>query len=382
LGCSLEQIDERLRNLLVRLTPDHLRVDLRLAHIGWQELFQTAVQQAALLSAPLEIAVFLGDNSEIELAELCEVTRALEPRIARWLIFHEQEKTTSSRWIKLARNYLKVLVPKIPIASGTNADFYQLNQFRLSTDQCDAICWSANPQVHAFDNASMVETLEAHRAPIESARAYFPEKPLIISPVTLRPRFNPVATGEEAEDATRLPSSVDPRQMSLFCAGWTIGSINQFSWAGVNSLTYFETVGWKGLVESAPGPLLPELFFSFPYAAFPIYHVLAEILRFSGGKVQLYANDDSLSITGIALKKEQRQMILVANLTGENHRVAFEQLPGPVARAKVLDATTFVEATSNPEWFQALEMEPVDCSGRKITIGISPFGICHLYFEL
>jgi hypothetical protein len=382
LGCSLEQIDERLSSLLMRLTPDHLRVDLRLAHTGWRDLFQSALQQAVLLRAALEIAVFLGDNSEEELAELREVTRVLEPRIVRWLIFHEQEKTTSSRWLKLARDYLKVLDPNIPIASGTNADFYQLNQFRLSTDQCDAICWSANPQVHAFDNASMVETLEAHRAPIESARAYFPEKPLIISPVTLRPRFNPVATGEETEDAAQLPSSVDPRQMSLFCAGWTIGSINEFSAAGVDSLTYFETTGWKGLIESASGPLLPDLFFSFPYAAFPVYHILAEVLRFSGGAVQLYANDDALSITGIALKKEQCQMILVANLTGENRRVALEQLPGPVAWAKVLDATTFAAATSNPEWFQALGTERVDCSYGKASIEIAPFGIYHLYFGL
>jgi hypothetical protein len=377
LGCSTEEPDQRLGRHLAHLTPDHLRVDLHLVRPGWREHFETALHQATIIGTDLEIAVFLGENAETELAELREVTRASEPRVARWLIFHEQERTTSSRWIQLARKYLQVY--QIPIASGTNADFYQLNQFRVPYSECDAICWSANPQVHAFDNASIIETLEAHRAPVESAKVHFPGKPLIISPVTLRPRFNPVATSDEVEDVDRLPPSVDPRQMSLFCAGWTIGSINAFSSAGVDSLTYFETIGWKGLIESSSGSPLPKLFFSSPYAAFPVYHVLREVLRFSGGKVRLYENDDPLSVTGIALEKGERQIVLLANLTDENREVVIGRVLGRNIRAKILDRSSFLAATADPEWFR--ELEPERLEWRNGSVEISPFGIFFFYFE-
>jgi hypothetical protein len=100
----------------------------------------------------------------------------------------------------------------------------------------DLVCYSINPQVHAFDDCSLVETLAAQATTLESARSFVGSTPIAVTPVTLRPRFNPNATGPQPEPPPgELPPQVDPRQLSLFGAGWTMGSIKYLTEGGVAS---------------------------------------------------------------------------------------------------------------------------------------------------
>lgn len=88
------------------------------------------------------------------------------------------------------------------------------------------LTFAITPQVHAFDNASRVETLATQAAAVASTRRLAGERPVIVSPVTLKPRHNPYATGPVPPvPPGALPPQVDPRQMSLFAAGWTVGSL-------------------------------------------------------------------------------------------------------------------------------------------------------------
>ena len=122
---------------------------------------------------------------------------------------------------------------------------------RPPIEALDLACYSMNPQVHAYDNATLVETLDAQGGTVESAKQFVGKLPLAISPITLRPRFNPSAIGPQPEPAPgMLPSQVDVRQMSLFGAGWTLGSIKNLAANGTSSLTYYETTGWRGVMES------------------------------------------------------------------------------------------------------------------------------------
>ena len=140
-----------------------------------------------------------------------------------------------------------------------------------------------NPQVHAFDNRTLVENLEGMEATVESARLIGENHPIAIGPITLRPRFNPNATGTEPETpAGELPARVDPRQMSLFGAGWTLGTLKALSRTGVYSLTYYETTGRLGVMEREKDPPLHPAFPSMPGWAFPLYHVLADVGEFAG----------------------------------------------------------------------------------------------------
>ena len=43
--------------------------------------------------------------------------------------------------------------------------------------------------------------------------------------------------------------------------------------AGVNSVTFYETVGWRGLIEREAGSPLPEKFPSVAGGVFPAYYI-------------------------------------------------------------------------------------------------------------
>ena len=198
--------------------------------------------------------------------------------VARWLIFHVGEKVTRPQWVQMARRILAPVSPDIPIGAGTNAYFAELNRERPDLDGLDCVSYSLNPQVHAFDDASLVENLQAQADTVRSAKAFCGDLPIVVSPITLRPRFNPNATGKDAPTAiNELPFEVDARQMSLMGAGWTLGSLKALCEAGVHSVTYYETTGWRGLMETEIGSPLPNKFPSAPGEVFPVYHALKDI---------------------------------------------------------------------------------------------------------
>jgi len=335
----------------------HLRVDLRMSGPGWTEALRQGWAEAGALG------IVLSDRAEEELGALLELLAQVEPRVRAWTVFQVGEKTVSEGCVRLAREFLAAYDRTIPVGGGTDADFYQLNQFRPPWEDLDFVSFSINPQNHAFDDASLVETLEAQAAPVDSARRYFPGKPLAIGAVTLKPRFNPVATGPEPEpESGELPPQVDVRQMALLGAGWTAGSLGHLGVSGVESITYYETSGWRGVMETEAGSAVPEKFRSLPGAVFPLYHVLADVGVFAGGEIVPSASSAPLLVDGLSLRLGDRKRIVVANLSPEPQRVRVIDLEGHV-RARHLDETCAVAAMRNPEAFRAevgIETEAVD----------------------
>src|SRR5439155_25159898 len=116
-------------------------------------------------------------------------------------------------------------------------------------------------------------------------------------------RFNPVATAEEVEPSEgELPDSVDRRQLSLLGAAWTTGSVKNLAEAGAASLTYFETTGWRGVLERESGPRSGELFPSLPGEVFPLYHVFRDLGELKGRELLVCSSDDPLTAVGLAVR--------------------------------------------------------------------------------
>jgi D-apionolactonase len=239
----------------------------------------------------------------------------------------------------------------VPIGAGTNADLYQLNLQRPPAD-ADFICWSMNPQVHAFDCTSMAETPEAAAQQVLSVREYFPGKPVAVSPITLKPRFNPVATGpEQTLPANELPPEVDPRQLSLFGAAWTLAMIKAVAEAGADSVTFYETTGWRGVMELQTGSTCPAKFPSIPGAVFPLYHVFAEVGEFAGGEILPTESSDPLAVASLLLRKGGRERLLLANLSRHGQKVSWRNVAEPV-RARTINASNVQAAMISPETFR------------------------------
>jgi D-apionolactonase len=349
---------------------DHLRVDVHPILENWEEGLRRGLQEAEALGWSLEIALFLVDT--VSLARVAELLE--DAPVDRILVFVEgaqtatPNETTPGSLVDEVREHLSAVLSDTPIGGGTDYYFTELNRTRPEVERMDAISYSIIPQVHAFDDISLVETLEVQAETVESANALAGGKPVVVSPVTLRRRFNPFALGEEAEpNYNQLPDAVDPRQPSLLGAAWTVGSLKYLSEAGAASVTYYETAGWRGVVERESGSPLPELFSSQPGQMFPLYQVLTCAGEWSDAELLECSSTESLQVVGLAVARNGGISLLASNLQAEPLRVRTEALPwgATVRRLNQFSAPGWSEeqAIDDPTWLELGPYETVRLDG-------------------
>ncbi len=361
----------------------HLRADLRLSKPGYEGVLRQAAEEARSLGVELELALYLSNDGENELKSLVGALDRLardgiKLDVCTWLIFHTQEKSTSKRCIDLARKVLAGYDPGARIGSGTDFFFTELNRGRPPVEALDLVNYSLNPQVHAFDNASLVETLEAQAATVESARQFIGDLPLSISTVTLKMRANPNATGPDPEPAPgELPRQVDVRQMSLFGAGWTAGSLKYIAESNVASVTYYETTGWRGVMELESGSPVPDVFRSLPGGVYPLYHVLADVGDYAAGEVLPTTSSDTLKVNGLALRQRGKTRVILANLSPDAQQVTIRNL-GERVRLRSLDETNAEQAMQAPEEFRAKRGQTRQTTSGTLEVNLLPYAVVRI----
>lgn len=349
-------LTEREITRLSRLGLSHLRAELHLASPRWPEALRLAARDALELGTALELAIHLPADQPGDLAVVAQQLARLKADPIRALVLRDGRKSTLAEDLAAAR--LALADCGMALGAGTAADLYQLNLQRPPAD-ADFICWSMNPQVHAGDLTSIAETPEAAAQQVLSARAYFGDVPLIVSPITLKPRFNPVAESDEPPSGPgKLPPQVDPRQLSLFGAAWTLAMLAALAPTGAESLTLFETTGWRGVMETEAGSPQPAAFPSLPGAVFPLYHVLADLGEFAGGEVLPTSVEPSSGVAALAVRKRGQTALWLANLNAEPRQVRLLGVSGPVT-VRRLDETNVLTAMTEPESFRRTAGQPV-----------------------
>ena len=334
------------RERLARLRLNHLRVDVRFSYANWKTLLHQAQEDAAAISSRLQCALFLTDAAEQNLLDFRGMIRPDFVDIC--LIFHEGEKSTASQWFELAERHLGQ--HGFRLATGTNAYFAELNRQR--PPRRAQACYSINPQVHTFDDLSLLETLEAQPFTVESA-AQFCDGALIISPITLRPRFNPNATDPRQQQELPSTATADPRQQTPFCAAWTVGTLAQLmSLDRIESLTFYETTGPGGIMNSQPHSSAAEPTQAGSGNIFPVYNVFEAVANIRN-VLPLSISDHTL-VTAFAFQNEQGQSIaLIANPTAEPKPVTLHIVDSDLDILKVDEIEV---ARSGPEEVTVTEL--------------------------
>lgn len=352
------------------LRPAHLRLDVDLGADRWEERLETELHACAQVGAAAELALFLADDPRETLPTVVRALRDAGVPVARVLVFRRDEETTPAAWVSLVRTELSWAAP---VGGGVDTYFDELNRRLPDLRPFGVICWSINPQVHAFDERSLIENLEGQAEQVRSGRFFAGPTPIAISPVSLRPRFNAVATtGRSPSDPDALPANADPRQATLFGASWTLGSLAQLIRAGADSLTYFETVGPRGVVEGASAA--PPPFASRAHQAFPLYHVLADAAGLAACDVLACSTPDEPWLAGLAVQQGDGQLVvLVANLLPFSRAV---RLALPVesgsARVRVLDEESAVRASEDPAAFRRQD-DWVDVVGSGLELALGAY---------
>jgi D-apionolactonase len=362
------------------LAPAHLRVDVKLAMSDWGSAWDQATHRASELGVGVELALHLPRDVAPNLEALGEALRRTGVPLVRILVLRDGEIATRPHTLGLVRQHLGSL--DVPIGGGSDCNFCELNREqaldRFALADSDFVFWPINPQVHACDDLSVIESLDAQSATVESARAFAGKLPLVISPITFKQRFNPVATGPEpAPLAGELPPQVDARQLSLFGTGWTLGSLAALARAGAESLTYYETTGWRGVLEPAASSRISERFPSRPGQVFPLYHVFAAIA--GCGSIAPVDVDKPLAVTACALFDRARQpRLLLANMTDSEQVVRVIGWPRPGAQVRLLEEGNVLAMTDAPERFTAQPGRSTPIEHGILSLTLPPFAFARI----
>lgn len=182
---------------------------LRLAHLRVEQ--PERISEAARWNLPLELALTLGDNAQNELAAIHTGGAPL----ARVIVYRKGEPIAAARWVEMAR----ARFPNVPVLPGSDLYFAELNRNRVS-DFSHGVAFGLHPQVHAFDDESIMANLASHESMVETVRSFTAGARVFLSPVTFGPR-----------------GQTDPRLLTMFGAAWTRGAIANFERLRVASAT-------------------------------------------------------------------------------------------------------------------------------------------------
>lgn len=371
----------RLRSL----APGHLWVSVDLSSDNWRDVLAEATDRAIALQTTLDLSVAAApeggwDTLTAALTHMSSpVGRVFAfPVTDEPIVFPRSDLATHPETIAAARNAFSAAGIDAKLGGGTRAYFTELNRASdfLPVDDLDSVTYTINPQVHASDTLSVIETLLVQGDTIRSARNLIGDRELTVGPVTLQPPFNPNATGPApATPDDQLPPTVDARQLSLFGAGWTLGSISELSRAGADAMTFYELYGWRGLSERRRDLTRRALFPSDPGQLFPLYHIFAAASDFAGGSIASVTVAEPFTLAALALRSDNRLRILIASLVDERSTVAV-QIPGlQDASVTNLDETTWDEAAFDPGFLRRASGAALTIEHGSTTFEMLPFAV-------
>ncbi|MFZ2340522.1 MAG: hypothetical protein WAW07_12475 [Bacteroidales bacterium] len=329
---------------------DHYRVDLHLWKSGWQFKAEEFCQEALDLGYRTEFALFFDDNVHQQINNFIDWYSRRHVPIANFLLHHCSIPSTPDKLAAEVIPLLRKVNPDVKIATGTNANFAELNHNRPGETGNDCICYSIYPQEHASDNLTLVENLESQFHSVRSAREIAGSKKILISPVNIQMGFN-ASTGfiDLPWTGSGPPPEADSRMMSLFGACWTAGSLKNLCQAGADSITYFETAGEKGIFQGESEPVQKSLFPSKKGMIFPVFHVFRFLLN--NKQLSLVNSNSSKPLIAdcLALSEGKQGHLLLVNYTETRQKIQLECCAG-LMRIRSLFSENYSEAADDNRW--------------------------------
>jgi len=336
----------RLRSLNLA----HVRIDVDLDAGDWAGVLQRAAAQARDIAAGLEVAATASDEHGDVPDEFGACLRALPSKPARVLLFARKGRPAAGAAMQRLRDALSQGGIATPVGTGSPSSFEGINRRRPRAEDIDVACWGVTPQVHTFDDLSIIENLGGQVWTVRSARQFLGGTPIAVTPITLRPGGSP-----------------DPRQRSLLAGAWTVASIKTLTQCGAESLTTFETIGPGGVMAGSGDPFGRG-------CVFPVYHVLTDLGEFAGGEFFPLDSSAPGRVEGHAMRDSRRTCVLVANLTAERVSVRLPEFSGPV-RLRRLDERNAALAIRSPEQYRSEEWSEPPEAPRPDRLELLPYAV-------
>ncbi|BDZ65314.1 hypothetical protein [Agromyces mangrovi Wang et al. 2018] len=239
-----------------------LLVELDVRTASWRAALDRARRVARDL--PLDVRITADDPADVD--AVVEAVAATG-RATRLGVFSGTTHVTEPElWTALTASAARHLTDA-GLVGGARSHFTELNREheRLPGD-LPAIAFAMTPQMHATERAQLDESIAMQALAVRDAGRIADGRPLHVGPITLRSRFNAVATSAAAPSpettladgygAEQVPDATDPRQASRALAAWAVASFAAICAGGaagagpVASVTWFETQGPRGIRDA------------------------------------------------------------------------------------------------------------------------------------
>ncbi|MEQ1805983.1 MAG: hypothetical protein ABL900_11465 [Burkholderiaceae bacterium] len=265
--------------------------------------------------------------------------------------------------------------PDVSLGGGMFSFFTELNRKRVPTQKLDFVMNTTCPIVHAADDRSVMETLEALPFQVSTARAFIGKAKHRIGPSAIGCRDNPHgATFTPNPDNQRIClAQMDPRMRGVFGAAWILGYVATLTRSGVDAITIGAPTGPLGIIYRKTGYVQPGYDELAAPAVYPAFHVVSGLSRGAGATLVDAACSNPQKVQSLAYRaKAGGTTLWLANLTAQNQEV---QIAGSAKGAMIgalLDETSFEQATTQPREFQ----KSWQTMGRRITL--KPYAVAIL----
>lgn len=126
--------------------------------------------------------------------------------------------------------------------------------------------------------------------------------------------------------------------------------------SGIESLTFFETIGWRGVMETSPSSPQPDRFPSFHGGVFPMWHVFASLNGYLS--VSAASISEPHRVAAFAVSDQAgRKRIVLANLTPVPVVVSLAPAHGAV---RLLEESNLADAMKKPEAWWSSSAAPLN----------------------
>ncbi len=382
LGMPAEEIEHAIAQLdLLKLAAPRFlicHIDPRSKH-GLKELYGYRVlSEASGAEVALEAVVESVDAFREELQQLADMVRQSGIRLSSLAVVPAGDLKSvlpggpRPPAAKLEDLYAaaRAAFPGIRLGGGMLSFFTELNRKRPPANLLDFVVNTTCPIVHAADDRSVMETLEALPYQVATARSFIGKTAYRIGPSGIGCRDNPHgATWTPNPNNLRVClTKLEPRQRGLFAAAWTLGYVATFARTGIETIAMGAPTGPLGIIycKSQHGqPWYDRL--SGP-AVFPAFHVVSGLTRGAGQKLVNVDSSDPAKVQCLAYKARRGTTLWMANLTAENQSVKLSGATGAIF-GTTLDEDSFATATTDPRAFQK------EWKAMKDTLTLKPYAV-------
>jgi hypothetical protein len=291
--------------------------------------FASLARLAAETGATIEMQAILSAESDEaasdelkELAAACSAANATVTRIAAFPKVDEesfqpgQERPAHASDPAIAKA-LSEHFPDVVHIGGTPAFFTEFNRKRPDPKLWDGLTFATTPIVHAAEDRSIMETLQALPHIMATATELAEGLPIAIGPTGIGMRLNPYgeAPVENDPEAREGMAAHDPRQRGLFAAAWAVGYLARIAPYGTDRFAFGAPTGPFGLISTRQDYARPFWDEQAEGALYPVFHVARWISQAGGCAAESTGTDNETA--HVIWRTETGRCALIANLTAK-----------------------------------------------------------------